>query len=259
MIDSIVAGLHKVASELLAAATHLNDTVKEHGVIDVSDAQERLTTICTQLDDVYALLTDRASPLAELVRNVDKTQVSAAIEKAEAFLEEHRAVLEKLGLKGRLLEQATHDIEEQITNRKSDTYLEAPQGLTEGPVLEILKQFRSLVCKLSKLAEFMDQVIDAGLIKEVVSGVMGVATIVVDVTGAVTVGPHVPTLWVFVKAIKSTWSGFHRVRRAVHRLTEAISTYESLLSERTQDDLKKLAKNRPKVKLCDQDSSKKKD
>lgn len=248
MIDDIIVGLHKVASELLTSATELDSKIAANQITDLSGAQRLLSTICTKLEQVHKLLGDAESPLAELVRNVDGGVLAAPLHRLGKFLDQHRAILHSLGLDGPLLDRTMTSIEAHVTKTNSDVQLNQPQSIEAKPVLQIIDEFRSLVCELSRLTDFADQVLNAAALVAVVDGVIGVAMVVVDVTGAATAGVHDPTLWVLVKAVKSTWSGVSRVRESVIRLKEAVSRLRNLRTERRQAVLRERAQNRPRLR-----------
>ena len=107
-------------------------------------------------------------------------------------------------------------------------------------MLSTIAEFRDLVCEIAHDPNLGAILASPQLLGAIVSGMIGVAVVIVDVTGAAAVAPHDWTGWTLVKAVKSVWSGVSRIRRAVGTIRETlVSIKKSRATDEAIADVKK--------------------
>lgn len=235
-MDDLIEYLHKLASEMLEQANELGADLDVPPPGWLERAQTALDKLCSTLTRLHEALERPGSPLLELVRRVDGARLSEGFDRVKQFLDEHQGVIQALGVNPERAKRIIEGLKELVTGDGTEN-IETPQTIKRRPtngteesssrtvyaeeIFESLAEFSELVCSLSKAAEFAGDVLTPQVLKAVAEGTSGVALVVVDVTGAVTVAPHDMTGWVLVKAVKSTVSGFKMVRKATGVLKDA--------------------------------------
>lgn len=250
-MDDLIGYLHKLASEMLEQANELGADLDVPPPGWLEKAQTALDKLCSTLTNLHEALERPSSPLLELVRRVDGVRLSEGFDRVKQFLDEHQSAIQALGVDSERAKRIVEGLKELVTGDGTEN-IETPQTVKQRPtngteesssrtvyaeeVIESLAEFRDLVCYLSKAAEFAGDVLTPQVLKAVAEGTAGVALIVVDVTGAVTVAPHDLTGWVLVKAVKSTVSGFKMAKKATGVLRDA---YDRLVHLRNLANLRR--------------------
>jgi hypothetical protein len=235
-IDPILQALNKLAAELLEKAEALSGPIE-----NTAEAAEKIRAVldgaCDALSTVHKLLSGSGSPLPEIERRMGGTLHAAPLVRLREFLDEHRDAIRAVTLNSRRVE-GTIDRLLALLNEDVDRggQHELDKGeLWEGsgPVLGTIAEFRDLVCEVAHDPNLGAILASPQLPSAIVSGMIGTAVVIVDVTGAAAVAPHDWTGWTLVRAVKSVWSGISRIRPAVSTIRE---TLVSIKKSRTTDE-----------------------
>ena len=239
-----IAALDSKARELLELANDLEeslDALPTETLLPKIDAF--LSKACAALGEVELIFNGNDSPLDELVRRIDGAVVAAASSRLNEFLNDHAQMLKRIGVSQKTIDK-TLQLLESTMKSDSDLSLDHPATLERDSddkrlalALEELHEFRKFVCALQASTQQLREVLDVRPIKACVQGVAGVCLVVVDTTGALTVPD--PTAWVYVKAVKSVWSGFKLMRKAFEAAKDSFHSWQSALkAEKDQQILK---------------------
>lgn len=251
-MDEIIETLHHAAEELLEWAEELNGYVGKgtHDAATLARVSQLLGSMCTNLGKVHDALAKNESrpdandsPFDLMVKRVLGSRYSQASTELERFVREHRKTFERLKVPAAVIDRVIDALEvEMKPGGASD--VEKPQGVeawgadgvTQGganpahpksPVVAIIREFRDLVCEISKVSDVAALLATSDLVGGIVQGVAGTALIVVDVTTVAAVAPHDISGWVLLKGVKSVMSGVSMVRKGLGRLREAWGSFRN--------------------------------
>lgn len=242
-MDSVIDLLNERATELLEGAraldTDLSDSDSEPSI---EVAAEQLRRLCETLTFIVSQLEQRDSPLHQLVRTIDGVKLSHSVEKLSKYLADHRATLIRLQVPEHLVSGTIDALSFEASN--GENALDQPQSLGTDDALEPLRQLRNLVCEIANSAEVATIVADHRILKQVAAGCIGAATVILDITAAITAAPSDPSAWVLFKAVKSIWGGGNSIYKAVRELRGMLTTI--LQHSRTESNQEKLRRIRPK-------------
>ena len=230
------------ARELLADAKDLDEKLNEIGkaakpnIEQLGNIEKLLGTLCKNLTNVAEVLRQPTGPLTSLIEKLDGAKVSTDAPGALVrFLTSHERMLIRIGVPTKAIDALLQQLKSHMSN--SLDRLEAPQTITPNDGSEFIEQVKSLsklICEIHSNAELFNKAFDFELLKECVHGVIGTCLIVVDITGALT-APHV-TVFVLVKAVKSTWSGYRMVKRSVGIIKDKWQSFKGTISTLVQQD-----------------------
>lgn len=216
MIDEFgdaISALNKAARDLLEDAHELDDEIKRAESGARLDKLKSLTQrLCQGMRVVVDVLDPPASPnkpesiLDRFSRKTGEVVYTAKSKKVlDEFLRDHEEALRKLGAN----ENAIRKLKDALRAEGG-----ARARTVQSDPKRLMKNVRDLQKLICKSAEFIDQLSGAtNMLKGAVNGAMGVATIVVDITGVLTI-PDICGIVIF-KAVKSTILGGNMVRKAV--------------------------------------------
>jgi hypothetical protein len=216
-MDDLIHTLNSLAQELLAEANGIQKQIDNLNP-DNAALGEKLRKICKLLSKTIDLLEKKNSPLHRLVELIDSTLLSNAMDRLKEYIAEHEAILVKLRVPSEMIKRVLNALESEASDINNPNALNNPQTLQIEDALEPLRSLRDVICEMAEAAEIVELVSGKEILKEVVKGTIGAATIIVDVTGAMAV-PHV-TAWIFFKAVKSVWGGANAIRRSVSKIKE---------------------------------------
>lgn len=214
-MEELIDRINELAIELLKAAVDL-DKLLGDGNKNLEEFKERLEQICNLLTKIIEYLEQEPSPLRRLVRDVDGTLVAQVIERLENYIEDHRATLIRLRVPNQLIDHIVTALRSDAEN--GENAIDVPQTLRLEDAITPLKSLRDLVCEIAKATYLVQIIATPNILKMVVNATLGAATIVVDITGAVTASPYDPVGWVLLKAVKSVWAGATMVQHAVKEI-----------------------------------------
>jgi len=229
-----IAALDSKARELLELAHDLDANLNSLPIETLLPRIDAfLSKSCAALGEIEEIFKGSGSPLDELVRRIDGAIVAAAASRLDEFLGDHAQMLKRLGVSQETIDK-TLDLLKATMTSDPDLALEQPATLKEGPddnrleeALKELSEFRKFVCELQASTHRLKEILDLRPIKACIQGVTGVCLVVVDTTGALTVPD--PTAWVYVKAVKSVWSGFKMMRKAFSAAKESFHEWKNSL------------------------------
>lgn len=132
-----------------------------------------------------------------------------------------------------------------------DNALDKPQTLRIEDAIEPLQSLRDVVCEIANAAEVADILSTPAILQQLITGTIGAATIIIDITGAVAASPLDPIGWVLLKAVKSVWAGARTVQRSVSKVSGMLeSLRRALQARRAEETRRRLPRARnPKYKL----------
>lgn len=246
MHPHILVLLNQYAEKLLDAATKISDQLElgPEQVISSSKRQELLKVLkvlCADLGEVSKLLALEGSPLSDLVRRESGVETCAPLSRIEEFISSHKIVLSIFGLKDPLLEQTLDTLRVIVDHGGDVPFDEAQPPIKANSVRDAIDQFRDVVCKIANAGEVANDFIQmTDTLRTIVNGVVGVALVVVDITGATTVGLHDLTFQVVFHAVRSTLSGVSMVKKATGKLKEM---WDSFSAQRVRKNLQRHARN----------------
>ena len=241
-MDHWIDILNEAAKELLENAHDLEKAINQASQ-NPKALKKHLERICKTLSKVIDQLEKKNSLLRKLVNKLGGTRVSHGRDKLEKYLEDHRKAFEKLRIPPKLIDDIIASLRGEA--ERGDNALDQPQTLDVNDVIQPLKVLRDLVCEIASDIELALSAPE--LIEQVVKGVIGAATVVVDVTGAMSAGPHDPTGWVLVKAVKSVWGGVRMVGRATSEIKGMIDRFRKKKGqEHTDEQQRRLRDKAPK-------------
>jgi len=234
-----IDALNKLATELLGWAQNL-ETQIDGPNLQGKALQDSLQKICEALSKTIEIFEKKDSLLNKLINIIDGTLLSHAVDRLTRYIDEHRSFLEKIGVPKEQIEKVIEGLKKQALEKIGGlTSFETPETIENiNVVITPLKELRELVCEIANVTDVAMIVANKEVIREIIKGTIGAATIVVDVTGAF----HVPdpTAWVYFKAVKSVWSGIRKIKSAVSKLKDmwsAIKTKSHV--DKQQEELKK--------------------
>lgn len=254
-MDEIIDALNSLAVELLDGAHALDAQIDalEGGAADAEAIHRALARLCQGLGATVDQLERPASPLRRLVRMLGGIRVAVRLERLGQYLADHRAALVRLQVPDAVIDRVVDALRRQ--GEAGEHALDQPESLAIDDALAPLGELRALVCELAQLAQAAQLLIEPTMLRQVVRGVIGAATVVVDVTAAASAGPVDPVGWVLLKAVKSVWAGVSAVRGALGELRTGIATLRDTLGARTararQDALRNAAKGRRRLRPKD--------
>ena len=217
----LIAKLHEAAKDLLTQADELDRLASPRDASDdaITRIKEKLQQLCEGLGRVHTALSF-PSALPELARRVNGLPIGDALKRVDKFIDEHRTAIQRLGLTdaARAIEMAVKQLQE--VSKEGFAQSEAFGEAEVQKVLRIVGDFRDIVCRLSRTAEFAELLATPECLKAVAQGATGTAIVVIDVTGLMTVAPHDFTGWTLIKAVKSVSSGVSMVKRSWQKLSK---------------------------------------
>ena len=232
-LSDLIFELHEQARDLFDNVSQLDAALDEEtGRSRTHEIADMMKKLCAGMSNVVRLI-DNPSIVDRFFRVTGGVAVAPRVEKAlDEFLDAHEKQLRGIGVSGTAIERLRKMLEKESGNENEDDSVTVSSDL-----LENLQTMQKLVCKSAELAGLIDR----SVLKSCVKGVMGAATVVVDITGLLTV-PDVTGLIIW-KAVKSTWFGGKMVKEAIEVVGKAVAA----LSD--DDQAKKTAEsNRAKIK-----------
>ncbi len=246
MLEDLLFELHEKASELLDYASGLKDAVQNAPQLPSDEIVARVETLlkqsCLALRRVVEIVQHKTdSPLSELTKRIDGTLLSRDQSDLKLFLTTHEKLIRHLGVSTEAVDRAMALLRGELESGESR--LDRPETLNPEAIIEALETLRDFVCELSAQASLFKKVWPRDLLLECANGVIGGCLIIVDITGALT-APHV-TAFVFFKAVKSTWSGYRLVKKAVARGKDLWQSWKAAVG---QENVKLKGKGAGKLK-----------
>jgi hypothetical protein len=208
--------LNRLALELLENAEAMQQYVEktEDLTKGIDQIQKWLEGFCRTLGRVVGLLTHPESPLPLLVQQAGGISVIDDLGRLQVFLDDHRVVLTRLGVPAGAVDKAIDALKEAVSPG-GEADLKKPQTF-DADILGTLTEFKDLVCEIAHSTLLKGAAETRELLLGVISGVIGTALVVVDVTTAAAALPHGGLgFWVGFKLVKSVWSGVNKVRKAI--------------------------------------------
>jgi hypothetical protein len=205
-IDAINA-LNKAARDLLENAHQLDDEIGRAQSLARLDKLKGLTQkLCEGMRGVVELLGPQQPVLERFFKKTrGVAYVARSREALDGFLKEHEAKLRELGVSDAAIAKLKRALGKETKGSGSTVEADAKEMLAG------VRELQQLICQS---AVFIDKLAGAtDVLKGCVKGAMGVATIVIDITGLLTI-PDVTGIVIF-KAVKSTLVGGNMVRKAV--------------------------------------------
>jgi hypothetical protein len=210
MIDDFgdaIDALNRAARNLLEDASQLDDELKKSAAARNLDSLKSLTQkLCQGMQEVVGLLDPKSPVLGRFREKTEGVTYGAKGAAAlKSFLDDHEKALLKAGVSAKAIEKLKRVLRSE--NKGGKNFVETD---AKGMVARV-RELQQLICNS---AAFIDQLAGAtDVLKGVVKGAMGVATIVVDITGLLTI-PDVTGIVIF-KAVKSTFVGGRMVYKAI--------------------------------------------
>jgi hypothetical protein len=202
----LIFELNKKARDILETAEQLD------GEIDRAPSAERLRQLedlmprlCSGMTGIVEMLNSERSIMDRFLKRTGGVAYTAKASNAmKEFMRVHAQHLHGVGVSESIISKLKKVLEDEGADP------EAVEANGED-ILDSLRQLQSLICQSSGLVEKIAA--STELLSGCVKGVMGAATIIVDVTGVFTI-PDITGLVIF-KAVKSTVIGVNMVRKAV--------------------------------------------
>jgi hypothetical protein len=217
LMDDLIDLINSHAQDLLEQALEFEAASRDPG-LDIGALSRSLTKLCSTLTSAIDQLERKRSPLRRLIRMIDGTHVCHTMARLSQYIADHQAVLVRLQVPPPIIERVVTELKDEATT--DDNALDKPQTLQLEDAIEPLKQFRKIVCELADKALVARMIANpTAILGTVVTGTIGAATIVLDITVAVSASHLDPIGWTLLKAVKSIWAGVSRVKMAIKELT----------------------------------------
>lgn len=211
----LIDELHELARELLEGAQELDEDLGGTSP-GLDAAKARLEKLCKVLSTVVDVCDKRGSLLRRLVRSIGEITHGDPLRRVKQYLADHRARLLALQVPAPVIDRVIRILSDEAAS--SDGALDQPQTLRVENALEPLRELRDVVCEMAHATEVATIVATPAVLKQVATGCIGAATVVLDITAAIAASPADPSAWVLLKAIKSVWGGGKAVYSAVKEL-----------------------------------------
>ena len=190
-----------------------------------SRIQELMNRLCHGMTSIMVLLDSPSSPIDRFLKHTRGIAISPTVAKAmDEFLTSHEQQLRSIGISGGIIAKVTQLLRDESTGND-----DAPVQLDEKGLISNLRTLQGLICQVAGAVDQLVELWDPKLLKACVKGVIGAATVVVDITGIFTI-PDV-TGWVLFKSIKSTLLGGRMVANAINAINEG---WQSFVTRRNQ-------------------------
>lgn len=254
-MDEIIDAVNRLATDLLQQAEALDQQLN-HQHPDLDALRERLERLCGTLSQLVEYLERDPSPARRFIRALDGLGVAHSLDRLAQYLADHRSVLIRLRVPETLIEKIVGLLRDEAT--AGDNALDRLQTLDFAQVMEPLKALRDLVCGLARAADLVELLATPAMLRPLVTGTIGAATIVLDVTAAVGASPIDPVGWVLVKAVKSVWAGASMVKKSVNEVNGILERLRDAAARHRQAEeaLRMRAQSaRFQLKKKDQDGS----
>jgi hypothetical protein len=202
--------------------------------------QELMNGLCKGMTSIIEMLQSPSSPLDRFLRHTRGIAISPTVARAmDEFVTSHEQQLRSIGISEDFIAKVSELLRDESTGKDDATV-----QLDENGLVSNLRTLQELICKIAGVIDQLAELWDPTLLKACVKGVIGAATVVVDITGLFTV-PDV-TGWVLFKSIKSTFLGGRMVVKAINAINEG---WQSFLTRRKQSKLADQAHKNPKPTL----------
>jgi hypothetical protein len=193
-----------------------------------SRIQELMNGLCKGMTGIIDMLDSPSSPVDRFLKHTRAIAISPTVAKAmDEFVTSHEQQLRSIGLSEDIIAKVSKLLRDESTGND-----DAPVHLDETGLVSNLRTLQELICKIAGTIDQLVELWEPKLLKACVKGVIGAATVVVDITGIFTV-PDV-TGWVLFKSIKSTLIGGRMVTNAINAIKEG---WQSFVARRTQRKL----------------------
>ncbi len=205
-----------------------------------SRIQDLMNGLCKGMTSIIDMLESPASPVDRFLKHTRGIAISPTVAKAmDEFVTAHEQQLRGIGISKDIIDKVSNLLRDESTGND-----DAPVQLDEKGLVSNLRTLQGLICKIAGAIDQLAELWEPTLLKACVKGVIGAATVVVDITGIFTV-PDV-TGWVLFKSIKSTLLGGRMVTNAINAINEG---WQSFLTRRKQSKLADLADKNSKPTL----------